>query len=237
MEIIAEKRTALGKQNKKLRKDRKVPGVIYGKGMESVNVMVGLLDLVKTFKGSGESTLVDVLFDGKKEKVLVTEVQVHPVTGNPIHASFHKVNLKEKIKANVPVVAINEELNAFVKSGEGMILSLINEIEVEALPANLPHNFEVDVKDLKLNEGITVGQLNFDRTKVEIVDLEDDELVVKLDSAKMAEEVEEVVASEEELVAGVEATKEKKEEDSEESKDGENKVSDNKSGKDKSEKK
>ncbi len=223
MEITAEKRTALGKQNKKLRKDRKVPAVMYGKGLDPINLTVGIVEFIKVFKEAGESTLIDLVVAGKKEPVLVDEIQVHPVTGSPIHVNFHKVNLKEKIKANVPVEIINEEINPFVKSGEGLILTLINEVEVEALPTDLPHKFEIDVAGLGLGHGITVAELSFDKTKVEVVSLGEDEMIVKLDAGRMEEVAEEVAKSEEELIAGVEATKEKKEEEGEEEKDNKDK--------------
>jgi large subunit ribosomal protein L25 len=91
---------------------------------------------------------------------------------------------------------------------------LLNEITVEALPADLPSEFTVDVSGLTgVGQGITVGQLDFERSKVEIVDADDDELVIKIENAQMAEEPEEEVVTEEEALAKVEATEELTEEE------------------------
>ncbi len=216
MEIIAEKRTIKGKQNKKLRRDRKIPATVYGKGMESESLTIDLNNFIKVFKEAGETTLIDLKYDGTDEKVLVKEFQVHPVSLVPTHVSFHKVDLTEKINANVPVEVIGEDVSPVVKSGEGLVLVLLNEIEVQALPANLPSEFTVDISNLdEVGAGITVGELIFDKEKVEIIGLEEDEIIVKIDYAEMLEEEEEEV-SEEELIAGVEATEEKPEEEGEE---------------------
>lgn len=215
MEIIAEKRQNKGKQNKRLRKERKIPAAVYGQGMDTDSLTIDLNNFIKVYKEAGETTLIDLKYNGTNEKVLVKEVQVNPISLEPIHVSFHKVNLKEKISANVPVEVIGEEDSPIVKSGEGLVLVLHSEIEVEALPTDLPSEFTVDVSKLtEVGAGITVGELAYDREKVEIVDLEEDEIIVKIDYAEMLEE-EETEVSEEELIAGVEATEEKPESEEE----------------------
>lgn len=214
MELVAQARQSLGKKAKNIRRDRKLPAVIFGKGMKSVPVTVELNRFTKVYKESGETTLVDLNVEGKKDKVLIKDVQVHPVDLTPIHVGFHKVNLKEKITAQIPVHIIGEETNALIKSGSALALQLLNEIDVEALPTDLPHEIKVDVSALsEVGQGITVGQLDIDREKVELVYLDDDELVVKLDSAEMVEEeiIEEV--SEADAIAKVEASKELSEEE------------------------
>lgn len=215
MELIAETRKELGKKTKNLRKNRKIPAVIFGKGMESQPLEIGLVQFTKAYKQAGETTLIDLNIHGRAEKVLISDVQLHPVTLLPIHASFHKVNLKEKINAQIPVEVIGEDTNLLIKSGAAMALLLINEIHVEALPTDLLHKISVDVANLaEIGQGITVGELNIDREKVKILGLEDDELVVKLDYAEMKEEevVEEPV-SEAEAIAKVQATEELSEEE------------------------
>jgi len=210
MEIIAEKRNQLGKQSKKLRLDRKLPAVVFSKGVESLPLTVDFNQFVKVFSEAGETTLVDLKHGSSSEKVLIKDLQLDPVTGNPIHVSFQKVNLKEKITADIPVEVVGEETNELVKSGEGLILQLLNEITVEALPTDLPHNFVVDVSKLTvLGEGLKIADLEYDKDKVELVDYDPEELIVKIDKAAMKEEPEEVApVTEAELVAGVEATDE-----------------------------
>lgn len=219
MEIIATKREIFGKKNKSLRRQKQIPAIMYGKGIESLPLTINSLRFINVYRESGETALVDLKIDDKIEKVLVDEVQLHPVTLQPVHVNFHKVNLKEKIKANIPVEVIGEEECAIIKSGEGLVLTLLNEIIVEALPTDLPSNFEVDIsKFSEVGQGFTVAELEYDKDKVKIIDLDEDTVIVKIDSAQMAEEVEEEVKSEEELIGSIEVTKEKS--DEEETADG-----------------
>lgn len=215
MEIIAEKREKLGKRSKSLKADRKIPAVMFGKHLESVPVQIDTVQFSKVFKVAGETSLIDLNIDGKVEKVLVKHVQNDPIKGAFIHVSFYKVNLKEKTTANIPVEIIGEETNALVKSGEGLVLVLLDEIEVEALPTDLPSKFVVDVSSLtELGKGITIADLQYDKSKVEIPGYEMDDVIVKIDEAKMKEEeVAPVEVTEEELVAKVEGTKELTEEE------------------------
>lgn len=208
MELTSQTREKLGKKAKSLISERKIPAVVFGKGIDSIPISVDQLEFVKVFRNAGETTLVDLSVGGKNEKVLIKDVQLDPITGSPIHAAFHKVNLKEKIKAEIPVEVVGEAQNDLIKSGEGLVLTLLNSIAVEALPSDLPHEFVVDVSGIiTLGGGVKVSDLVFDREKVEILDAEPDELVVKIDSARMAEEVVEEV-TEAEALASVEATEE-----------------------------
>ena len=224
MELIAQKREKFGKKTESLRKQRQLPAVMFAKGIDSVPVTLDYISFVKVYNEAGETSLVDLVIDGKKEAVLVKDVQLDPVSMVPIHVGFHKVNLKEKITAEIPVEVIGEEENELVKSGEALVLVLLNEITVEALPMDLPSAFVVDVSKItEIGEGVTVGDLQYDRSNVEIVDNEDDEDVVKLDYAQMAEVEEEVPVSEEEAIEGIEATAEGEKEEGEEGEEQEKK--------------
>lgn len=208
MELIAQKRKVLGKGTKSLRAERKIPAVVFAKGVESIPLTIDISEFGKVFAEAGETTLIDLNIGGKKESVLVKEVQYHPVTDEVLHVGFFKVDLTEKISAEIPVEVVGEEENDLIKSGEALVLTLLSEITVEALPANLPPEFTVDVSGIaEIGGGITVGQLSYDREKVEITGFGEDELVVRLDYAEMQEE-EEPEVSEEELVEGIEATEE-----------------------------
>lgn len=221
MQIQAEKREKFGKQNKSLRKERKVPAVVYGSGLESTPLVVDLVEFVKVYKETGETALIDLKFNGFDEKVLVKSLQVDPVSLSPIHVDFFKVDLTEKIKANIPVEVVGEENCEVVVKGEGMVLVLLNEIEVESLPQDLPQQFEVDVSNLQnIDDAITVNELNFDKEKVELMGVEDEDLVLKIDYAEMEEEPEEEEVSEEELIEGIEATAETAEGEGEETTEG-----------------
>jgi large subunit ribosomal protein L25 len=209
MEIIAEKRERTGKKAKILRNEGRVPAVVFGPGMESVNISVGRTEFNRVFKEAGETTLLDLKVEGDKEyKVLVKEIQYDPLSLDYQHIGLYKPNLTELISANIPVEVVGEEENELVKSGGALLLTLVDEIEIRALPTDLPSAFVVDITGLKeIGDGFTVGELEFDKEKVEIVGLEEDTLLAKLDYAEMEEEEEEEV-SEEDALAGIEATEE-----------------------------
>jgi len=115
------------------------------------------------------------------------------------------------------VVVENEENVALVKSGEALVLTQLNEITVEALPTDLPHEFVVDVSGFaEIGDVITVADLVYDHEKVEVVDHEPEDVVVTLDYATIEEEVEEEEMAEEELIGGLEATEESVKEEAEE---------------------
>ncbi len=221
MELIAEKRGIFGKKTKNLRKESKIPSVIFGKGMDSISLSIDRNAFIKVFKEAGETTLVDVEFNGDSQKVLINDIQFDPITDRILHVGFYKVDLTERTTVPIPVEVIGDEENELVKSGEAIVLTLLNEVEVEALPADLPHKFEVDISGLgEIGAGVTVGELNYDHDKVSIVDLEADELVVKLDYAEIQEVEEEEEVSEEELIEGMEATEETAKEGEEEGAEG-----------------
>lgn len=214
MELNANLRQLIGNHAKKLRSEFLIPAVVYGLGNPSVNLEVGYNEFVKLFREAGETTLVTLKFDGKTKKVLIKEIQKNPVSGRVIHASFLEVNLKVKIKAMIPVVVTGEENSPVLKSGTGILNLIKHEIEVEALPSDLPHSFTVDVSGLEnIGDEIKVAALDFDRAKVELVDLTDEDLILNID-APQEEVAEEVTLTEEERIAQLEATSEKAEEES-----------------------
>ena len=214
MQITAQSRNILGKNTKKLRRNQQIPAVIYSSDLTSTPVLIEKKEFVKIYSVAGETDLIDLVIDGKSERVLIKDVQNHPVSSQPIHVGFFKVNLKEKIKADVPIEVTGEKENPLLKTGEGLLLILLNEIEVEALPADLPHSFIVNVSNLiEVEQGVAVNQLDYDREKIEILNTKPDELVVKMSHAKMAEEEAEGVVDETAAVESVEATKELSEEE------------------------
>jgi large subunit ribosomal protein L25 len=212
MELVlsAEQRKIEGKKVKNLRLDGVLPAVIFGKGKGSRSLSLGRKEFEQVFSEAGESTLVDLEIESREgQKVLIDEVQYHSVSGEIIHASLRRIDLTKKIKADVPLDLVGE--SPAIKSGLGILLSLIDEIEVECLPADLPPKIEVDISNLKeVDDAILVKDLPIDHSKVAI-ELDKDETVAKIDYAEMEEEKEEEEVSEAEAVEGVEATEEKEE--------------------------
>lgn len=151
---------------KQLRREGVVPANIFGGG-DSIAIQLGAIEFRKLYEEVGETGLVYMQVDGDKEQhpVLVEEVQTDPVGGDLIHVSFKQVNLTEKIEANVPVETVGE-----FDVPQGVLVVVKDEIEVEALPTDLPEKFVVDVSTLtEIGQMITLADLDYDRSKVELI--------------------------------------------------------------------
>jgi len=203
-QINAQVRTILGSKVKQIKRQGLVPATVYGKGMESISIQFVGIELAKIFSETGESVLVELLLDGNKLPILFKNPQYHYLDGNLIHIDCYKVNLKEKITAEVPIELIGE--SQAVKDGN-ILIEVTDAVEVEALPADLPEKIEVDISTLlAIDDHITVGMLNIDKSKVEFKTNED-QIIVKIDAPRVEEEP---VAAEETVAPGdVPATEQK----------------------------
>ncbi len=187
LNLKADERTLLGKKVKTLRRDGKLPAHVFGKGLESEHVSVDLKEFSKVFTEAGATGLIDLKIGSEKIRpVMIRGVQRHYLSDQPIHIDFYQVNLSQKVKVPVPIELIGEEPES-VHLGESIVLQTLNEIEVEALPTDLIEKIEVDISILKnIDDAITVGQLNYDRSKL-TVEIDPEEVVVKLAPAVTAE--------------------------------------------------
>lgn len=156
--LSVEKRKVLGKKVKKLRKEGLLPANVYGKDVKSEAVQLPEKEFINTFKEVGETGLVELQVDGQVRPVLIHNVQYDSVTNAPIHADFYQVNLKEKVKTMVPLIFVGDP--AAVINKVGILLEQLSELEVEALPTDLPENIEVNVEKLaNVDEQITVADI------------------------------------------------------------------------------
>ncbi|MBI3577748.1 50S ribosomal protein L25 [Candidatus Gottesmanbacteria bacterium] len=164
--LSAQKRDLVGRKVKNLRKQGLVPASIYGKKIKSAAVSVKTDEFAKVYKEAGESGLIELSVGSDVRPVLIHNVQVDPIRGKPLHVEFYQVDLKEKVHAKVPVEFTGEPVAATNKIG--VLLTITDEVEVEALPTDLPEKFTVDVspladidaeikvKELKALAGVTV---------------------------------------------------------------------------------
>lgn len=215
LKLTLEPRKILGKKVKKLRAEGILPANLFGKGLKSTALQVPEREFRQVFKEAGETALLEIKVKEENYPALIHNVQRDPVTGKVIHVDFHKVDLKEKIVTAVPIKLTGE--SPAEKSGVGLILQTLNELEIESLPANIPHEITVDISGLsEVGQTIHVKDLKLDREKIEVKN-DPEEVVVSVQTAEMKEEViEEAPAPEE-----VEAIAEKPEE--EEAAEGEEK--------------
>lgn len=164
--LKSESRSATGRKLKGLRSSGIVPANIYGKGVESVSIQVDLKEFQTLFKEVGETGIIQLELGKETRPVLVANVQLHPKTDDVLHVDFRQVNLKEKIEASVPVSLIGE--SPAEKQSLGTVVQQLNEVVVEALPADLPERFEINVeglaevdqaiyvKDIKVPSGVEI---------------------------------------------------------------------------------
>jgi len=167
--------TKRGKKDKLsiIRTNGMIPAVVYGAQVENTLVSVLSTDFVKVLKIAGESSTIvlDIADASSKDKttkvdVLIHEVQVDPVKGNPIHIDFLAIDMNKSIEVTIPLEYTG--LAKAEKDGLGTLVKVLHEIDIEALPKDLPHNILVDVtgiatledkihvRDIKLPKGVTL---------------------------------------------------------------------------------
>lgn len=145
--LSAKKRNLFGRRVDSLRKAGILPSIIYGHNFSPVPLEVNYKEFERVFNIAGYSTLIFLDFDGQSQPVIIREVQKDPINDNIIHVDFYRVSLKEKVKSFIPLVFIGG--SEAVKSGKGILVKVLDKIEVEGLPEDLPHQIEVDVSGLK----------------------------------------------------------------------------------------
>jgi len=166
MEINVAKREILGKKVDALRKEGLVPAEVYGHGFENIHLSVSAKDFTKIFKEVGESTIINLIFESKRMPVLIQEVTFDAVSDQILSIDFRYIRTDEKLRVAIALNFIGEA--PAVKESGGVLIKAVHEIEVESLPADLPHNIEVDlsqienigdsihIKDLKVGRGVKI---------------------------------------------------------------------------------
>ena len=172
-----------------LRKSGEIPAVFYGMGKATTSISVGTVPFKKVWRDAGESSAIVVSTPAGDVDVLIHEVQTDPVTDEPIHVDFLAIDMKKKITVKVPLDFVG--VSGAVKSGLGNLVKVLHEIEIEALPKDLPHNLEVDISTLEgLDNTIVVSDIKLPSGVVAITNSSD----VVASIVAQVEEKEEVVA-------------------------------------------
>lgn len=185
--LKAEKRTILGRKVKSLRAQGLIPANLFGKKITSLAVTVNQSDFHKVHQEVGETGLVDLLVGKIAKPVLISNLQLDPVSGSVLHVDFHQVDLKEKVTAPVPVELIGE--SPAEKQGLGNVVQQINEIEVEALPTDLPENLKADLSLLtEVDQAILAKDLKYDSSKVTL-QIDPNQIIAKVEPPQKEEEI------------------------------------------------
>lgn len=159
-ELKVEKRKITGRKVKVLRREGILPANVYGKKVKSQAVQLDLKTFLPVYQKVGETGVLDLKLKGetKTRPVLIHNVQVDPVADLPLHADFYQVSLKEKVTTEIPIELVGESLA--VKEKVGILIQPLTEVEVEALPTDLPDKFEIDIGKLKeVDDAIVVSDL------------------------------------------------------------------------------
>ncbi len=158
IEIQASPRTIKGKQVKALRRTGLLPAIMYGVGSEPQTLELPAHETELILQRVSGSTLIDLKVGDKTHKVLIREVQREVISRKPVHVDFLEVAMDVTIRAVVPIELIGEA--PAVRELGGVLVSGLNDIEVEALPSNLPDRISVDISVLEgFDDSITVGDL------------------------------------------------------------------------------
>ena len=143
IELNAQSRSVVGSKVKNLRKKGFLPCVIYGEGMKSQSITTSFTDFERVLRQAGESTLVTLKIEGEAHNVLIHDVSYDAMRGQAIHADFYAVRMDKVIRATVELEFIGE--SGAVKNDGGVLVKVMHEIEVEALPQDLPHTLGIDL--------------------------------------------------------------------------------------------
>jgi large subunit ribosomal protein L25 len=206
-----------------LRRAGNVPAVLYGHGIEAQSVSVEGKEFLKLLPKAGYTTIINLVLDGKEHPVFIRAVQFHPVRGTVTHIDFYQVRMDEKVTANVPLKFVGE--SPAVKNMAGTLVRNMDELEVEALPKDLPHELEVDISTLKDFDAVLhVSNISLPTGVVALK--EADEVVASVQPPRSEAEMDSLSEEVKEDVEAVEGVK--KEEPVEEGAEGEAKPEDKK---------
>jgi len=212
VELMAQKRNVFGKgAARNLRRAGIIPGVLYGRDLDTMSVQINEQTFKKFLRANGENMLIDLNIDEYgTETVLIKELQRHPVKRSLVHADFIRISLDELVIAPVPITLVGSPPG--VQEG-GVMTFLLRQISVSCLPLLIPEEIQVDISEMNIGDTIRVADLDLGE---EIENLEDpqSQIVSVVPPIVEAEPVEDVEEGEEgeEGELGVEEASESEEE-------------------------
>jgi large subunit ribosomal protein L25 len=190
--LAAEPREVTGKKVAELRRDGRLPGVVFGNGIASENVSIDAHEFDLLRRRVGQNALIDLSIHGKSSRpVLVQGVQVHPVNRRPLHVDLFLVRMTEELTVDVPLVAIGTSIA--IENEGGTLLHPIEHVRVKALPDHLPQSIEFAIDSLvDFDAVIKVSDLSIPGDVTLLTDPE--EIVAKVQAPRVEVEPEPVVA-------------------------------------------
>ncbi len=186
--------------SRRLRRESRVPAIIYGGNAEPSTVTLELRELVKVLEDNAFfSSVISINVDGKKEQAIIKALQRHPAKNTPMHADFLRVSKGEEMTVRVPLNFVNQETAKGVKAG-GIVSLHAKDVEVHTLPKDLPESIIVDLADLEIGDVVHLSDLKLPKgiTLTALSHGDDHNLAVAAISHAPQEEVAEDSSSSEE---------------------------------------
>ena len=161
IEFTAFPRTAQGTgASRRMRGAGKVPGIVYGADQPAQPIEIDHHALFRHLKMEAfHASILDMTLDGNKQQVLLRDVQMHPFRQLVLHVDFQRVDKNRKIHMKVPLHFINAEICPGVKTGGGVVNHVMNEIDIQCLPDDLPEFIVVNLEQLELGHSMRLGEV------------------------------------------------------------------------------
>lgn len=197
MKVVANKRDAQGTSaSRRLRHAGKVPGVLYGGDGAAQAIEVEHNPLFHALrKEKFHASILDMELDGKSERVLLRDFQMHPYRPLVLHIDFQRVSESQKIHMRVPLHFFGQESSPAVKLGTGLINHVLSEVNVACLPKDLPEYIEVDLSGLQAHETVRVLDLKLPAGVVPVLKGKENPVIAAVSTHGEQVEEEEVVAA------------------------------------------
>ena len=220
IEITANERALKGTDaSRRLRHSGKTPGILYGGKDEAKSIELDSKELMMKFKHEAfHASILALNIDGKSEKVLLRDYQLHPVRDNILHIDFQRIDENKKLSVKIPFHFMNQEIAPGVKLEGGIVSHIMIDVDILCLPKDLPTYIEVDLSNLSIGDSIHLSEINVPEG-VELTGLseENDPIITSISKPKVV--VEEVITPEggeegEEGAEGAEGAETKDGEDS-----------------------
>lgn len=160
-EIKVQRREAGGKgASRRLRRDGQVPAIVYGGDLAPVNIQLGHNEVLLASEHEWfYSSILDLNLNGEVQPVLLRDIQRHPYRQQILHLDFQRVTADEKLRTQVPLNFINEEVSPAGRLADVLVSHELREITVECLPRDLPGSIDVDLSALKLGDTIYLSEI------------------------------------------------------------------------------
>src|SRR5579863_4468396 len=143
---------------KRVRRDGKIPAVVYGAGKDSLSISVDPRVVTRILNSeTGHNTIFDLTMDGEKTKAMIVDWQYEPIKGRLLHIDLKRIALDKVLTVSVPIFLVGEA--AGVKQEGGIMEQMLREVEVECLPADIPSHIDADVSHLTFGKVLRVSDL------------------------------------------------------------------------------